>query len=363
VTETLVELRGTFGGRTHRLTLRAEGALDRGDAAFAAWLIPAMRAGTTLTLEQPVSAALLATRPQIQDLLRSFDPRLKAVDVQAPAGQAPAPPAGRRLAAFYSGGVDSLYTLLENREAIDALVWIDAFDHPPAECDGPARALAAEAARAFGKQLVVVRSDHTTKPEITRQFWLNHGGLLAAVAHVLAGGFSRVLVSSSHAAPVRFPWGSRPDLDPLWGGGVVEIVHWGAHATRFAKVERVASDPDVLRLLRVCPGRSEPPWNCGRCEKCVRTQASLAICGRLDAARGLFVEPFKLARLERTRMVSPNVRLFESENLAAARERGADPALVRALERALDHYHHRGFRRLANRVFTFVSKTRERLLG
>jgi hypothetical protein len=95
----------------------------------------------------------------------------------------------------------------------------------------------------------------------------------------------------------------------------------------------------------------------------VRTQTSLLVCGRLEAARGLFLAPFKVARVERMRMISRGVRFFAEENLAAARERGADPALVRALERGLDHYHHRGVRRLVNPVFTFVSNARERLLG
>ena len=75
--------------------------------------------------------------------------------------------------------------------------------------------------------------------------------------------------------------GSHPALDPLWSTETLEFVHDGCEATRIEKVALIA-EPDVaLKFLRVCGEDHNGAYNCGWCEKCIRTKINFISLGRL----------------------------------------------------------------------------------
>jgi hypothetical protein len=83
-----------------------------------------------------------------------------------------------------------------------------------------------------------------------------------------------------------------------------ELGYVGLEATRRDKTMAVAADPLVARHLDVCTDqeyqaerRADQPINCGRCAKCVRTQATLEHLGQL----GHFGMVFDLAAWARDR--------------------------------------------------------------
>ena len=92
------------------------------------------------------------------------------------------------------------------------------------------------------------------------------------------------------------PYGSHPQLDPLWSSSALEIRLTGGQWERHEKLAAVADELLVQRYLRVC-------WhnhgdNCTRCEKCLRTEIVLAQLGRLESFSGFGTEQTLAARID-----------------------------------------------------------------
>lgn len=195
---------------------------------------------------------------------------------------------GRGVSLFFSGGVDSFHSLVKHHEEIDQLVLVHGFDIPLNETKAfaSAEALARQAARLFGKPLIVVRTDlrwtlpepgHNMKERIPAGWGMYHGAALAAVAYALSPVHHKAFIASTNAYADLCPRGSHPLLDPLWSTETLEIVHDGGES-RLEKLCRLAEHPETLPLLRVCWEEFDQS-NCGRCEKCVRTMLGLRVLG------------------------------------------------------------------------------------
>lgn len=201
------------------------------------------------------------------DPLRLVPPEA-ASDIQAPFRLPDA------TALFFSGGIDSFYSLVRNPD-VGVLVFIAGFDIRLRNRDTweaivrSWRELAAEQ----GLRFIAVATNLRDHPVLGRMRWARyHGAVLAAATHLLRDEASRWLVSASYHVSNLMPWGSRPDLDHLWSGGGVEIVHYGAEVWRAEKLAAMADVPMVHRRLRVCYDDPRAEGNCGSCEKCVRTR-------------------------------------------------------------------------------------------
>jgi hypothetical protein len=205
----------------------------------------------------------------------------------------PAPPAApsRLQAAFFSGGVDSFFTALddgdglgvEQRGVIDELLCLWGFDIPIHDRVSFLRLRDSlqRAASELGKVLV------DTATNLRRTRWrfadwelLAHGPALAATALCLERRYGKVLIPSSMPTRRSPPWGSQYLTDPLFSTSRMAIRQDGGHATRFEKLERIAPSDTAMRFLRVCFA-SRSTHNCGRCQKCLRTMLGLELLGAL----------------------------------------------------------------------------------
>ncbi len=290
----VVDVDGPGGASTitFRLPAGVEGA-SGGDAALAATLLPAMRTGQDLTIDAPVSPELQRGAEQIQTVFRTWDralrlrdPWYQRIEVRtAPAGSAaPAAgrPTGRGTASFFTGGVDSFHTVIANRDQLDALIYVYGFDVPlddrPLRAEVGARLQAAAAD--LGLPLIEIESDLQAFGDRNGVGWNDyHGAALATVALLLAPQFSRVLVPATHTYAHLEGLGSHPLLDPLWSSDDVAIIHDGADATRVDKIRRIATAPAARNHLRVCWENRGGAYNCGQCEKCIRTGVAIRIAG------------------------------------------------------------------------------------
>jgi hypothetical protein len=321
------------------------------DPFVAAALLPAMRHGEPMQVRGTLSPRLAASLPRIQAIFHRWSEAHRPIEIRAQT-RPPATAAGDGVACFFSGGVDSCYSLLQNRPAITHLVLVVGFDVRREDQALRERVVAEgrEVAERFGKQLVELETSARRLEPLLAPWWFTHGTILAGALLALAPRYRRILVPASHSYAGLFPWGSHPLLDPLWSTEQIEVIHDGCEASRFEKVARIAQDDFLLGRLRVCHASIRGHFNCGRCDKCVRTMASLTILGALS--RASFEAPLDLDRVERAWLGEPNTRLFAQENLRAALERGADPRLVRALRRCLAGRHHKGWRRHAHALRT-----------
>ncbi len=100
-----------------------------GDAFLSSALLPAMRRGEKLEIDPtlPVSPKLLRNVFLLQEIFYSWNPKeLKIIPVSA--NVSPAEPLNAGAVSFFSGGVDSTYTLLKRAKEISHVVHIQGFD-------------------------------------------------------------------------------------------------------------------------------------------------------------------------------------------------------------------------------------------
>jgi hypothetical protein len=304
---------------------------------LAAGLLLAMRRGEPLAVPGPVSPRLLRGVERIQDIFHAWDGRFHRVPVEAAAATGrPGRAQPRGVACFFSGGVDSFFSVLKHRERIDVLLFCEGWDPPLADPGRRVRAATAVRAAAgeLGKPLVRVVTNLAAVSEPLVRWRYYHGAALASIALLLAPGFHEVLVPASHSYAALHPLGSHPLVDPLWSTEDTALVHDGAEATRTERVARLARCPTALRWLRVCWEGPDGARNCGQCEKCLRTMVALQVAGALDRC-ATFARPLDLDAVARLPLRTSDERVYAEDNLRAAEAGGANPVLAAALRASL----------------------------
>jgi hypothetical protein len=300
------------------------------EAPGSAFLLPALHQRARLALADPVDPAWLAN---LDGLLAIFH-RWWRTPVWSPeARPASAPPnaaAPGATALFFSGGVDSFYSLLKSGETVDALVSVQGFDVPLADAvrwEGVETTLRAVAA-GRGLRAIVVRTNLREHPLFAGIPWeRSHGGALAGVAHALdLERLDQVLISSSIARTMDKPWGSHETTDPRFGSGRLRLRDVGMELRRMEKIVALAHEPLVQRHLRVCWENRSPSGNCSRCGKCLMTRLVLADCGTLDA----FATLAGTATLARDLDALPADRHHLRSYTQMAASPGLDPEIRRA---------------------------------
>lgn len=299
--------------------------------------------GEPLRLGPAVDAELLENIRELLRVWRAWYPALRDVPIEARA-DGPAPTAGRRTAAFFSGGVDSFFTVLRHAngegtprtEHVDDLIFIRGFDIAIDNEAAHSATLPAlrRAAEELDRRLVVVDTNlRETRFGATDWCGLSHAALLAAVGLALESVYDTVLIPSSAGyRDLRF-WGSHPLTDPLFSTSRTRVVHDGPAFMRTEKTRYIATSDIALRALRIC-WRSRSGSNCGSCNNCYRTMLTLEALGALDRCSTLDSALLDLRRAERIYCPSSyDIRQYGYvAELAAGNGR---PDIVRAVERSL----------------------------
>lgn len=195
---------------------------------------------------------------------------------------------GRRDAVLtFSGGVDATFALVANqkrmlgRRSVDVVagVMIHGFDLPLERRDwfAPAAAHARAIAQAQGVGFTAVESDWR---RWSVDWAMGHAFGLFAVLHQFhgrtAGG---VLAADVDYHEMLHAWGNNSLTNHFLSGAGFPVQISGAGYTRTEKVAAIARLPAVREHLRVCWEHPELGGNCGRCEKCVRTQLNFVAAG------------------------------------------------------------------------------------
>ncbi len=323
----------SLGDRTTTVWFEADCSVAPSAAPVLPTLLPiAMRARSPLTLPDAHDATAIANAHRAATTLSAWFPELLPVEIDAPAMPSTTSVANG-VGCFFSGGVDSYYSVLDRLDEITHLIFVQGFDigiddHAlGAEVIDEARAAAAE----LGRQLIVVRTNIRALSDPHLDWGVHfHGAALAAVAQLLGNHLARVILPATYHRSELFPWGSHPELDPLWSSSTVTVVHHGEERTRPQKVAAIATSPVAMAHLRVCWENRGGRYNCGECEKCVRTMINLRVVGALERCATL-PHTIDASALRRIR-ADHGAGLRATENLAALRASGiSDPELERAL--------------------------------
>lgn len=339
-----------FGTQELWFEVEGEGASflsTRGDAFAAAVLPVASAMGETLEVRGAVSPRLAWGLRQLLGVYRFWYPESsQPIELVFPRLEE-APRRGAYAGCGFSGGVDSLYTMLRylprNQRtaelALTHLVMIDGFDLDDQD-DGrwfeALKKVYGPLAEAEGLRLMTVRTNLSKLRELgIAMRWMPWvGALLAAPALALSDGLGRYAIGSTGNHGDFFRYGTTPLTDPLYSTDTLQIIHDGADATRSEKLEAIAGWAAAWDRLRVCR-----TWraasvdvergvvqNCGECEKCIRTMTGLAALGKLDRFK-TFRRPLRRWRIALA--FEPHVaHPFALDNLrAAVRNRRYDLAL------------------------------------
>ncbi len=328
-----LEMTITSGSETHDIwfTCNALPLHPSGNALFTAALIPAMRAGEPLSIHAPVSPFMLTSWEPLNGVLSAWHDCLHPVALHAPASAPPHRPNRRRSACFFTGGVDSCYTLLKHRDDIDTLIYVYGFDLPleDSELRQTVSRKLHEAAASFGKQLIEIETNlkHLFEHFIERGWGtITHGSALATIAHLLQHEFDMVFVPASGHYSTLKPWGSDPLLDLLWSSESLRLFHDGGEATRFGKARQISQSPEAMGVLRVCWENRNGAYNCGSCEKCLRTMLFLEALGKQDACHTFDRKP-RFDRLAAMNLETPFLRSFYFEALEEMMRQNIRPDL------------------------------------
>jgi len=303
---------------THRVRLHSEDVALRAcaESFAAAALLPGMRQGLPLQLSLRLDARFHDNLARIQSLQKSWDPSLHLIAVEAPT-QTGARSPGPRVGLFFSGGVDSMYSLLKHRDEITDLIVVHGFDIPLADeercrqAEEQVRRIGAH----FGKRVIKITTDIRTLTDPYAECGGQaHGAVMAAVAHLLGDEFGWILISASDSSAEAVPWGSHREMDPLWSTAALRVEHDGIEASRLDKLRLIVDESVALENLRVCWKNEQGMLNCGVCEKCIRTMIALRVLDALHRCPA-FSNPLRLRRVAGLTLSWPGYTMEELNHL------------------------------------------------
>lgn len=275
--------------------------------------------GEPLVIDRPLDRVLHDNLLGLRSVWSSWYPEIKPVPIEAHAlvgvdrRDVPIDPSKRTISCF-SGGIDSLFTFYRHKDQvlgngtalIDDLLCVGGFNTPLDDFDRMRARLGPFAAR-FGRRLVPILTnirygDHAIETLYAIGPWeerLAHGAFLAATVHLLGGRYREFLIPPSFTYTYVQPWGSHPMCDPLLSASDLGVVHDGASFNRAERTAVVVRHDESLDVLQVCARNGYGLGNCSRCEKCLRTMATLDLMGVKDRAATFDWSGYSVQRLRR----------------------------------------------------------------
>jgi hypothetical protein len=314
------------------------------DAFALAALVPAMRTGLPLHIEAPVSATLLTNLNEVAAIYSMWFPEFSRIEITAAEPRDLPPRRSSERGLFFSGGVDSFHTLLSHPVPFDCLIYIDRLDTIVDDSDLIDRIRRSIRSAADSVELPLIEVTTNIKAFVAphAEWWLHsHTVVMASVAHALAGALGACVTSADHTYEHLIRLCAHPLLIPMFSSDRMRSETFGWDTTRLEKVIALSTSPIALQHLRVCWMNQGAAFNCGRCEKCLRTMVALTLADALDRCP-TFDRPLDLAAL--STLVFTHGRLIEynRESLQHARRSGRHPeleAVLGSLVERTDAYH------------------------
>ncbi|MFN2603592.1 MAG: hypothetical protein ABR582_12655 [Gemmatimonadaceae bacterium] len=325
------------------------------EAFGSALLLVSLHHRRKLVIDAPVSATWIENIRKLFPIWRDWWGYKPIMPDTVTRTDSPAKPSEAK-ALLFSGGVDSFYSVL-NAPRQDFLVSIHGFDIPLADHARMEvlRTSVNDVAKSIGARSIVIRTNFREHPVAGRgPLWeRSHGGVLAAIGHVLSEHAGELSVSSSYGMKNPVPWGSSFLTDPFFSSDRMRISTFGAEVRREQKIPAIAHDPLARKHLRVCWDNREGLANCSRCGKCLITMLSLAEAGALDQFEVFDDEEALITRLNETRF------LWKHTNpMARAALRGKlNPRVADAAMRLVKRSRHaRRLREFATRLTYIIDR-------
>ena len=341
-------------------------------AFLIAGIIPAMRYGEArIAIDKEIC-------PQLREglitnmnwLSHWFGEGRHPIPIEAPVQSQPLNiSTSKRAGLFFSGGVDSLAALRNNRLNFPQ-------EHPSSIKDGllvygllkgedefnPAfkRVIGAvsEIARDADLTLIPINTNiYTHLRDLDRdfRFWRYEyqGAALSAIAHAFSRRLTKVSIAATYDLPNLDVWGSHPLLDSNFSSSNLQIQHENIALSRLGKTKLIADWDLGLKNLRVCNNSQiyeSDLLNCGKCEKCVRTMTALIALNLLQQT-----DAFPASDITESHLVA-KARIGDSYEASCYRElilplsaRGRYD-LVRGIQTVIARYQEKDFKGIIKKI-------------
>jgi len=289
-------------------------------------LLPAMKQRASIQYEAQVSPRFITGLASVQELVLETKTNYRKVAVT---GLIPIPKEASsqgRVGLFFSGGLDSYYSLLSHQGEISDLIFVHGFDKPVEEDYSKTSLIFREVAAQFGIRFIEVKSNLSGFMDRYIGWGLVYGAAMASVGHLLYPSFRRIYMAASRTLDVARLSGVHYRMDPQWSTEGLEFVHDGEEANRIQKAALVSPNELAMKTLRVCMAVPEGQKNCGKCEKCVRTMLNLKAVGALERCPA-FEAPLDYRRIWRIYGLNNDKHAHAQQILTALEESGADPKM------------------------------------
>ena len=309
---------------------------DRADAFVVGLLPTAMRLGLDIRCEAPITKRLKYQIAQyVIPTLSGSSGTYHAICLDAPVTEAPLPSAGA-VAVCFTGGVDSMYTLMKHMQPRDPamqLIHLLVANVGSLEGDRTSDTLTLMTERfrsgiAADLGLKVIGLDSNIQQVCPETFLATCEFRLASAALVLQKLLRAVLIGAGVSI-------SQFELDlqtnsfyaacllPLLETDSTRFPSHGAERNRIQKLDALSDFPPAHRYLHPCIYVNQRK-NCGTCGKCLRTLGGLYALGTLDR----FEDVFDLADFRNrkedylARILVFGNDIFYAEILEALRQKG-----------------------------------------
>lgn len=277
---------------------------------LAASLPIAMKKNEDLEIDGIVSKNLLTNSVEIMKVLKSWNLGFTPILIHAKSDRENSKNT-KNVGCFFSGGVDSFYTYLKNKNKISYLIFVHGFD---IKADDVALYKKIEkniASIAKKEKIRLIRVKTNVRQVFDQYFdWVvSHEFAIATVALFLGNGFKEIYASCGLQTKDSDHHYMVPELDPLWSTESMKIVHWGCDAGKIDKLTFLPRYQIAMENLRVCWVNKNREYNCCECEKCFRNMLALYVSGSLDKCK-TFDKVLNLEKLKNTRVDEHVLKYF-----------------------------------------------------
>ena len=321
---------------SHPITL----ASDAGNAVLCASLLPAMKLDEPIHLPLWVDPQLLNNTASLQDVFKNWYKELSITTISTHTQSENKNEARRGTGLFFSGGIDSFYTLEKNKNNVTHIIYVYGFDIRLDEEERSSKTSVKlrNIAKELDIELIEIK---TNLREFSDQHspWGSHyhGSALAMIGHLLTPSLDKIYISSDFTYSQMHPWGSHILTAPLWNTEHSEQIFFGMDTPRFKKCEAIAENQLAREFLGVCWEHKNSNYNCGECEKCVRTMTSLYIINSLQYF-SCFKNKLSADLIKKTKIGSQASHIFTKENLFYSAENKSDSEIQNALISIINKY-------------------------
>ena len=335
-----VNFRVQIGANSHYVFFRSLGNTKlQGnlEAYLSCAVLPCMKAGGgMLAADGEASKKFLFGLEKIQDIYRAWDKHFKHITITGEHRE-PEKLSGKRVGVFFSGGINSFYTLIKNQDSITDLIFVHGLDIelPNIKLREIVAAKIHEIASHFGKNVIEIETNVREDLNVFAKWeGKSQGAALASTGHFLSSEFSKIYIPAALTHANMVPWGCHPLVDPHWSSSSLEFASDGVEATRMEKIAFVSKNDKALQYIRVCCSNVDSQYNCCRCEKCVLTMVGMTIHNKLERCAS-FEKGICLKDIYRINTMVGLSRVRARINLDELEKTSGNKELKRALEKVL----------------------------